>query len=34
MFDRGVEPEAQQINVTGELLVIYDRTLDAKSRLG
>jgi hypothetical protein len=34
MFDRRVEPEAQDIIVAGVLLAIYDRALDAKSRRG
>jgi len=34
MFDRRVEPDAQDIIVAGELLAIYDRALDAKSGRG
>jgi len=34
MFDRRVEPDAQDIIVAGELLAIYDRALDAKFRRG
>jgi len=32
MFDRRVEPDAQDVIVAGELFAIYDRALDAKSR--
>jgi hypothetical protein len=34
MFDRRVEPDADDIIVTGELLAIDDRAVDAKSRRG
>jgi hypothetical protein len=34
MFDRRVEPDAQDIIFAGELLAIYDRPLDVKSRRG
>jgi hypothetical protein len=34
MFDRRVEPDAQDIILAGELLAIYGRALDAKSRRG
>jgi hypothetical protein len=34
MFDRRVEPDAHDVFVAGELLAIYDRALDAKSRRG
>jgi hypothetical protein len=34
MFDRRVEPDAQDIIFAGKLLAMYDRALDAKSRRG
>jgi hypothetical protein len=34
MFDRRIEPDAQEMIVARELLAIYDRALDEKSRRG
>ena len=34
MFDRRVEPDAQDIVFAGQLLAIYDRALGVKSRRG
>jgi hypothetical protein len=34
MFYRRVEPDADDIRVAGELLAIYNRALDEKSRWG
>ena len=34
MFDRRVEPDAQEMIVARELSAIYDRALDEKSRRG